>query len=291
MPAEPPEELVDRLYGLDPAEFTPARDEAAKALRKEKRRDEAKAVAALRKPSAAAWLVNRLRREHPEAVDALIEAGDALRDAQDRAVAGEGAGELRAATEAERRAVDALVREARELRPGGRAPSEATLEQARTTLHAAAADPAVREDVAAGRVVREVQGGGAWPFADAGDEAAPAPAPPAAEPAPRRRRPSRKADPEERERERAEEKRRKEAERAEEARRKEEEQSRRRELAAARKARDARRRERERAERRVQEAEDRAAEAAEAARRAAGELDEARAAEEEADRALASLGD
>jgi hypothetical protein len=286
---EAPDDLADRLYGLELDEFTPARDAAAKELRKEKRRDEAAVVAKLRKPSAAAWLVNRLARERREDVDALLEAGEALRDAQERAVAGEGAGgDLREAADAERRAVDELVRAARELEPGGRKPSQAALEQVRATLHAAAADPTVREGVRAGRLVREVAAGGAWPFADPADE----PVLPA-EPRPERRkaqaRGDRKPDAEERKKAREEEARQRDEEKAAAEERRQAEQARRKELTVARRESDARRRAREWAERRAHDAEARAAEAAEAAREAAAELEEAREAEEAADRRLAEL--
>jgi len=286
---EAPDDLTDRLYGLELDEFTPARDAAAKELRKEKRRDEAAVVAKLRKPSAAAWLVNRLARERREDVGALLEAGEALRDAQERAVAGEGAGgDLREAADAERRAVDELVRAARELEPGGRKPSQAALEQVRATLHAAAADPTVREGVRAGRLVREVAAGGAWPFADPADE----PVLPA-EPRPERRkapaRGDRKPDAEERKKAREEEARQRDEEKAAAEERRQAEQARRKELTVARRESDARRRARERAERRAHDAEARAAEAAEAAREAAAELEEAREAEEAADRRLAEL--
>ena len=289
MATEAPDDLADRLYGLELDEFTPARDAAAKELRKEKRRDEAAVVAKLRKPSAAAWLVNRLARERPEDVDALLEAGEALRDAQERAVAGEGAGgDLREAADAERRAVDELVRAARELEPGGRKPSQAALEQVRVTLHAAAADPTVREGVRAGRLVREVAAGGAWPFADPADE----PVLPA-EPRPERRkapaRGDRKPDADERKKARQEEARQRDEEKAAAEERRQAEQARRKELTVARRESDARRRARERAERRAHDAEARAAEAAEAAREAAAELEEAREAEEAADRRLAEL--
>ncbi len=289
MATEAPDDLADRLYGLELDEFTPARDAAAKELRKEKRRDEAAVVAKLRKPSAAAWLVNRLARERPEDVDALLEAGEALRDAQERAVAGEGAGgDLREAADAERRAVDELVRAARELEPGGRKPSQAALEQVRATLHAAAADPTVREGVRAGRLVREVAAGGAWPFADPADE----PVLPA-EPRPERRkapaRGDRKPDADERKKAREEEARQRDEEKAAAEERRQAEQARRKELTVARRESDARRRARERAERRAHDAEARAAEAAEAAREAAAELEEAREAEEAADRRLAEL--
>ena len=53
---------VDELFGLPLDEFIPERTALAKSLRAEGRRDEAKEVAATRKPSVAAWAVNQLVR-------------------------------------------------------------------------------------------------------------------------------------------------------------------------------------------------------------------------------------
>ena len=282
MSADPPDDLLDRLYGLPLDEFIGERDAAAKALRKEKRREEATAVGKLRRPSVAAGLVNRLAREERKAVDALLAAGEALRAAQDEAVAGRGADELRTAGQREQEAVQALVRAARGLEPGddeGKAPSDDVLDRVRETLHAAASDPAVRADVDAGRLTKEVEGGGAWPFM------ADAPEPP--DPPARKRSPGRKgnaAKEETTDRDAA-------AEREAAAERKAAERERRRELAAAQKEQTARRRERERAERRAQAAQEKATEAAAAAETAAEELDEARAAEEAAAARAAELED
>src|SRR4051794_12453285 len=101
---------VDDLYGLAPERFVPERAALAKALRAEKRRDEAAAVAKLRRPSAAAWVVNQLVRSSAEGVQELFAAGDALRAAQADVLAGRGDGAaLREAGARERAAVDALV--------------------------------------------------------------------------------------------------------------------------------------------------------------------------------------
>jgi len=158
-------ETADRLYGLPLEEFTRERDDAAKALRREKERDAATAVGKLPKPSAGAWAVNALAREQPELRDELLEAGEALRAAQDAAVAGRGSGDLRQATARERAAVDAILAAAAKLRPGGKTLSATALDRLRQTLHAAAGDEEVRDQIAAGRLMRDVEGGGAWPFA------------------------------------------------------------------------------------------------------------------------------
>src|SRR3954470_18670274 len=95
--ADPVEDVAGRLYGLPLEDFTRERDAAARELRKAKERDAAAAVAKLPKPSQASWAANTLARERRDLVDALLDAGDEVRDAQRAAVAGKGAGELRAA--------------------------------------------------------------------------------------------------------------------------------------------------------------------------------------------------
>jgi hypothetical protein len=169
--ADPVAEAADRLYGLPLEDFTRERDAAARALRSDKQRDAAAEVAKLRKPGAGAWAVNAIAREQPRLRDELLEAGDELRAAQDAAIAGRGARELREATARERAAVDAVLDAAAKLRPGGRALSGTAADRLRQTLHAAAVDREVREAIAAGRLVRDAEGGGAWPFAAGDDEA------------------------------------------------------------------------------------------------------------------------
>jgi hypothetical protein len=166
---------ADDLYGLPLDAFVAERDALAKRLRADKKRDEADAVKALRKPSVAAWGVNQAVRSQPKAARALWKAGDALIAAQDDLLAGKGdAAALRAATEGERDAVDALMDAARGLLTGeGRDLGEATLERVRDTLHAAAIDPEARDDVAAGRADRERSHAGLGAF---GGAVAPTPA-------------------------------------------------------------------------------------------------------------------
>jgi hypothetical protein len=160
--ADPVEDVAGRLYGLPLEDFTRERDAAARELRKEKERDAAAVVAKLPKPTQAAWAANALAREHRDLVDDLLAAADELREAQEAAVAGHGAEALREAAATERAAVDALMAAAKELKPGGRKPSAATLEKLRTTLEAVATDDDVRAALERGRVVEDAEGGGAW---------------------------------------------------------------------------------------------------------------------------------
>jgi hypothetical protein len=156
---------VDHLYGLPLEEFTPARDAAAKEIRKAGDRETAAVVAKLPKPTPAAWTANQVAREQPELIEAMLDAGAALREAQETAVSGGGGRGLREATLAERAAVDAIMTAAVTYRPAGRPLSRAMADRLRTTLHAAAGDESLREALAEGRLVDEAQGGGAWPFA------------------------------------------------------------------------------------------------------------------------------
>ena len=206
---------VDALYGLPLDAFVPERDALAKRLRADKRREDADAVKALRKPSVAAWAANQVLRSQPGQRDALLEAGDALRAAQEDLLAGRGdAAAARAAGEAERRAVGDLVAAARGLARVGGFPTATVLDHVRETLHAAATDDEARAEVEAARITRERR-----PAAFAGLEgfaAAPATAP-AKRTKPKGKAPTKKAkaadDAAERERERlaAERERRKAA--------------------------------------------------------------------------------
>ncbi len=179
---------ADDLYGLPLDRFVPERATLVRELRTAGDREEATRVAALRKPSVAAWAVNQLVRTQRRAVDGLLAAGAALRDVQAGVLAGSAdARDLRTAAEQERSAVDGLVAAARGLlSAGGHELSPATLERVAETLHAAALDDEARRQVSDGRLVRELRhvglGGGLG--------AAPA-APTRATPAPDRRRPGR----------------------------------------------------------------------------------------------------
>jgi hypothetical protein len=155
--AKAPDDAIDRLYGLPLDAFVGERDALAKELRAAGQRDEAAAVKALKKPSVAAWAVNQALRTQTKAARDLWKAGDALAAAQDAVLSGKGSGaDLRAATERERAAVEPLVDAARGLlTTSGGDLSDATIERVRQTLHAGAIDPEARDEVAAGRAVRE----------------------------------------------------------------------------------------------------------------------------------------
>ena len=150
---------VDDLYGLALDRFIPERASLVRQLRSAGDREQATAVAALRKPSVAAWAVNQLVRTRGREINELFAAGDALRDAQAGVLAGSAdARDLRSAAERERTAVDGLVATARGLlSSSGHELSAATVERVSQTLHAAALDDEARGEVSEGRLVRELR--------------------------------------------------------------------------------------------------------------------------------------
>jgi hypothetical protein len=157
------ERELDELYALPLERFTRARNDLAARLRKAHQSDAAETVRALRKPTLAVWTANRLARAEPGLMAELVEAGDRLRNVQQRALAGrEAQSEVNAAAGRERDAVRALVAVARsEL--GGRATPQ-LLDRLSQTLRAAAVDRDLGPVLAAGRLVEELHPVGFGPL-------------------------------------------------------------------------------------------------------------------------------
>lgn len=180
---------IDRLYDLPLGEFTAARNALAKELSGEER----ERVKGLRKPSAAAWALNQAVRSSPELLKEFLAAGEQLREAHEALLAGGERQPVDEATRRERAAAAALVDEAERAAEGG---SAGLGQRVAGTLRAALADPEAREELEAGRIVREREVAGLGPFS-------------ASAPAPAKRGGGRKAS--DRERERAARKELKEA--------------------------------------------------------------------------------
>jgi hypothetical protein len=166
---------ADALYGAPFEDFIAERGALAKRLRAAGDREAARRVTALRKPSVAAWTLNQLVRSRARDIAAFAQAADGLRDAQAALLEGRGSpAGLREARAAERAAVDRLLEVARGLFPGGREPGATTLERVAATLHAAAADEAVRDAVLSGRLLAEREPSGFGDLEVALPEAPPA---------------------------------------------------------------------------------------------------------------------
>lgn len=176
----PPEAIA--LLAVPPARFTAERAAAARALAG--RGDPAAAaVRKLRRPVGLAWVLNRLSRDHPAAVRALLQAGDRLRSGQRRAVSGAGADALRDAEAAVRERARALRLEAeRIVAAEGRPAAPPTLARVELLLRVAASG-AAREALATGTLAAEPDVGGAGLSGftllagGAAADASPAPAP------------------------------------------------------------------------------------------------------------------
>ena len=142
------------LYALAPQEFTKARNARVKELRAEDAELAAK-VAKLPKPTAAAAAINRVARDDPSEMRALVQAGRALRSAQESALAGMSADAVADATREHRAALDRVRREARRLEL-----SDAVLERVTSTLRAASIDPELQPLLERGLLAQEIESAG-----------------------------------------------------------------------------------------------------------------------------------
>jgi hypothetical protein len=145
--------FLDELHSARLDEFVKTRDALARSLRKEGRRDDAEAIAAVRKPSVPVWAANQLARRNRPAVERLLEAGDAMRRAMER-------GDRDAFAAAQQDQAEAL----RKLRDAGRRllgdTTGSTLDRLVATLQAASVDEGLRPRLGAGRLEDEPEAGG-----------------------------------------------------------------------------------------------------------------------------------
>jgi hypothetical protein len=155
--------IADELYALPPDEFVPARDDRVAAAKEAGNRDLARALARLRRPTKAAWLANLLARHRTEQLDGLVALARSLTQAQQE-LDGDA---LRALSGQRHRAVAAMARDAGRLAARrGEAVNDALLREVAGILDAALADPAVAEEVRAGRLTKTVRYSGFGPAGD-----------------------------------------------------------------------------------------------------------------------------
>ena len=152
------EERLDELYRDHPEGFVARRNQLAKAMRAEGDREEADRIKTLRRPSVAAWLINRTALSSPEPLSEFAAASRGLEEAQTRALEGDddAVADWRAAATREREANAAVVDAAAGLaRDSGHSVNQRALELVGETLRAAAGDADLRDRVMRGRVERE----------------------------------------------------------------------------------------------------------------------------------------
>ncbi|MGI9083724.1 MAG: hypothetical protein ACR2FE_00355 [Aeromicrobium sp.] len=142
---------AEELYSVLPAEFVATRDASAMEARSDGDSELAAQIKALRRPSAAAWLVNLLARSD-EGFDRFSDLSHRLRDAQTQldAPTMKELGQERARVVAE--LVERAVTLATSADPRFR-DSATVRDQVASTLTAAVADPSAEAAVTSGRLV------------------------------------------------------------------------------------------------------------------------------------------
>jgi hypothetical protein len=129
---------IDQLYGVRPEDFTAQRTELAAAAKKRGDADGAKQIAAARRPTTAAWVVNALVRSDDSARVRLADISERLRAAH----ASMDGARIRELSAAQRKLIDELVRTGFDA-TGLTDPSAALRDDVMGTLQAAIADPEI----------------------------------------------------------------------------------------------------------------------------------------------------
>ena len=157
---------LDSLYCVHPDAFTAQRTTLSAAAKRRGDDTAAKQISAARKPTAAAWIVNRLALRDKDAKRRLSNLGDRLRDAH-AAMDGDRIRELSAE---QHRLINELARAA--FRAADlKNPSTTVRDDVTTTLQAAIADPEVRARL--GRLTKAERWSGFGAFGDAGPASKP----------------------------------------------------------------------------------------------------------------------
>jgi hypothetical protein len=132
------EDDIDQLYAGRPEDFTALRTELAAAAKKRGDADGAKQIAAARRPTTAAWVVNALVRSDDSARVRLADLSERLRAAH----ASMDGARIRELSAAQRKLIDELVRIGFDV-TGLTEPSAALRDDVVGTLQAAIADPEI----------------------------------------------------------------------------------------------------------------------------------------------------
>jgi len=170
---------ADELYALPPGEFIAARGALERRPKASGDRALAGAIHLLAKPTATAWLANRLVREHPDEIESFLGLGVVLREAT-ATLAGD---QLRALDKQRRQASQALMAKVRALATAaGHKVTEAAAQGVEETLHAALSNEGAADQFRAGRLTGSLRATG-FPSMASGRRADAAPLPPSAAPA------------------------------------------------------------------------------------------------------------
>jgi len=151
-----------QLYSAEPDAFIERRTELVAQARSAGNAPAAKSIAALRKPTRSAWVLNQLARAEPGATGQLERLGEDLRAAQ-RALDGAA---LRELSLQRRRLIGALAARAFAV-CGLTAPPVAVRDEVTATLGAAMTDPQVADQLRTGTLDRAARRDGFGPDAPA----------------------------------------------------------------------------------------------------------------------------
>jgi len=160
MAADAVERELDDLYAAPLDEFTRRRDALARSLQQADG-ERGAAIKRLKRPSNAAWALNRVAHAEPTMVKRFVERARELHDAQLR-----GGREIAGALAAQRQSGAAILDRAQaELREARGGTSDALRRKLATTLQAAAADPELSEALLRGRLTADAEAPGFAAFA------------------------------------------------------------------------------------------------------------------------------
>jgi hypothetical protein len=151
---------LDSLYWVQPDAFTAQRTKLTAAAKQRGDGAAAKRISAARKPTTAAWIVNRLVLRHKDAKQRLTDLGERLRAAH----ASMDGDRIRDLSAEQHKLINELARAAFEA-AGVANPSSTVRDDLTSTLQAAIADPEVRARL--GRLARPEQWSGFGAFGDA----------------------------------------------------------------------------------------------------------------------------
>lgn len=151
------DEELDPLFAAPLGEFVAVRNELAKSLRAEGRKEDADEVAALKKPPVPVWVVNQLTRRERRDVDLLLDVGHRLRAAHGESDPQKARQAFDSARQAEHDALGRLTKAAAALleEEQGTA-NQAMLDRVAATLRAGAVTEEGRELLARGRLTEEL---------------------------------------------------------------------------------------------------------------------------------------
>jgi hypothetical protein len=148
------DDALDELYGVVPEEFVLVRSRLERELRAAGDADGAAALKRRRRPHLAAWACNQLSRTAPDAVVALLEATDAVAEAQRAALGGADPDELRVAGRRRQELLDELSDDAVRLLRGHAPKPDQYRDPVASTLDAASLDPDLTDDLRRGRLTQ-----------------------------------------------------------------------------------------------------------------------------------------